>query len=77
VLNKRDLLPPKEAEQRARAIVRALRYRGPHFLISGATGAGTRELCEAVMRLLEADARAARERASSPAGTAAGPQAAT
>jgi GTP-binding protein len=77
VLNKRDLLPEKEAEQRARAIVRALRYRGPHFLISGATGAGTRELCEAVMRLLEADARAARERASSPAGTAAGPQAAT
>ncbi|HUL48081.1 MAG TPA: GTPase ObgE [Steroidobacteraceae bacterium] len=77
VLNKRDLLPEKEAEQRARAIVRALRYRGPHFLISGATGAGTQELCEAVMRLLEEDDRSSRERASSPAGTAAGPQAAT
>src|SRR6201984_2144781 len=49
VLNKRDLLPENEAEQRARAIVRALRYRGPHFLISGATGAGTRELCAAGM----------------------------
>jgi GTPase len=77
VLNKRDLLPEKEAQQRARAIVRALRYRGPHFLISGATGAGTKELCEAVMRLLEEDDRASRARASSPAGTAAAPRAAT
>lgn len=77
VLNKRDLLPDREAERRARAIVRSLRYRGPQFLISGATGAGTRELCEAVMRLLEEDARAARERASSQEETAAGPRAAT
>ena len=67
VLNKRDLLPPAEAEKRARAIVRRLRYRGPHFLISGATGEGTKPLCEAVMRLLEEEHdRAARERASSP-----------
>jgi len=77
VLNKRDLLPDAEAEQRAVEIVRRLRYRGPRFLISGATGAGTRELCEAVMRLLEEDDRASRERASSRAGTAAGPPAAT
>jgi GTP-binding protein len=77
VLNKRDLLPEKEAQERAREIVRRLRYRGPHFLISGATGAGTKELCEAVMRLLEEHDRAARERASSPEETAAGPRAAT
>jgi len=77
VLNKRDLLPEDEAEQRARDIVRRLRYRGPHFLISGATGAGTKELCGAVMTLLEEHDRAARERASSRGGTAAGPQAAT
>jgi GTPase len=77
VLNKRDLLPDEEAEQRAGEIVRRLRYRGPRFLISGATGAGARELCEAVMRLLEEDDRSARERASSRAGTAAGRQAAT
>src|SRR6266403_2681998 len=38
VLNKRDLLPAPQAERRARAIVRSLRYRGPQFLISGATG---------------------------------------
>jgi GTPase len=77
VLNKRDLLPDEKAEARARAIVRRLRFRGPHFLISGATGAGTRELCEAVMRLLEEHDRAARARASSPAGTGVGPRAAT
>jgi GTP-binding protein len=77
VLNKRDLLPEKEAEQRARAIVRRLRYRGPHFLVSGATGAGTRELCEAVMRLLESRDAAARASASSPAGTDDEPQAVT
>jgi GTP-binding protein len=65
VMNKRDLLPECEAEERARAIAIALRYRGPKFLISGATGEGTRELCEAVMRLLETGVRAARGRASS------------
>ncbi len=58
VLNKRDLLPAREAEERARTIVRALRYRGPQFLISGATGEGTKALCEAVMTLLEEHDRA-------------------
>ena len=64
VLNKRDLLPAAEAQKRARAIVRGLRYRGPHFLISGATGEGTKALCEAVMGLLEARDREANERAA-------------
>jgi GTP-binding protein len=67
VLNKRDLLPAAEAEKRARAIVRRLRHRGPHFLISGATGEGTKRLSQAVMRLLEHRDRAAGVRASSPA----------
>src|SRR5579864_5886738 len=80
VLNKRDLLPDEEAEKRARAIVRALRYRGPHFLISGATGEGTRELSAAVMALLQesaAEAAAASARASAPEGAAAGRRDAT
>ena len=54
VINKRDLLPDKVAEARARDIVRRLRYRGPVHLISAATGRGTRELTEAVMNFLEA-----------------------
>jgi GTP-binding protein len=53
VLNKSDLLPPEEAVAKAIGIARALRYQGPAFLISGATHAGTAELCEAVMRFLE------------------------
>jgi GTP-binding protein len=59
VINKMDLLPPDEAQAKAKAIVRSLRHKGPWFLISGATGAGTRELAEAVMRFLEERAAAA------------------
>ena len=72
VLNKRDLLPPDEAQKRAKAIVRSLRFRGPHFLISGATGEGTRELAEAVMAFLEERAREERDRAALAADTAGG-----
>jgi GTP-binding protein len=53
VLNKLDLMPPPEAEQRCKEIVRRLRWKGPVFRISGATRAGTRELCQAVMRRLD------------------------
>jgi GTP-binding protein len=53
VINKIDLLEPKEAVIRAKDLVRRLRWKGPVFLISGATGAGTQELKEAVMRYLE------------------------
>jgi GTP-binding protein len=53
VLNKKDLLLPEEANARAVRIARALKASGPVFLISGATGEGTRELCLAVMELLE------------------------
>lgn len=56
VINKCDLLPADEAEKKAKAIVRALRFKGPWFLISAVTGQGTRELTEAVMRFLEEQA---------------------
>jgi GTP-binding protein len=63
VLNKRDLMPDEEAQELARSIVRRLRFRGPHFLVSGATGRGTQELCAAAMNFLEERAR--EERAKS------------
>jgi GTPase len=63
VLNKRDLMPDNEAEERARSIVRRLRFRGPHFLVSGATGRGTPQLCAAVMNFLEERVREERARA--------------
>lgn len=53
VLNKLDLLSPEEGEARCRDIVRRLRFKGPVFKISGATGRGTAELCRAVMQYLE------------------------
>jgi GTP-binding protein len=53
LINKIDLLDPKEAQKQAKEIVRRLRFKGPVFLISGATGAGTAELKQAVMRYLE------------------------
>jgi GTP-binding protein len=61
VLNKRDLVTDEEAEARAADIARRLRHKGPRFLISGATGAGTAELCEAIMRALEETERARKE----------------
>jgi GTPase len=69
VINKSDLLPEAEAQKRARSIVRGLRFRGPHFLVSAATGRGTKELCETVMAFLEEQDRAARESASPAGGT--------
>jgi len=53
VLNKIDLLGPAARDERCADIVRRLRYKGRVFRISGATGEGTRELCQAVMRELE------------------------
>ena len=54
VINKMDLLLPEEARERAAKIVRALRFTGPVFLVSAATGEGTRPLVQAVMELIEA-----------------------
>jgi GTP-binding protein len=67
VMTKRDLVPDEEAEKRARDIVRRLRFRGPHFLVSAATGRGTKELAQAVMAFLEEQAREALAR-EAPAG---------
>jgi GTP-binding protein len=59
LINKIDLLEPREVERRAKEIVRRLRWKGKVILISGATGAGTEELKQAVMRYLEEHPRSA------------------
>ena len=66
LINKIDLLEPKEAQRRAKEIVRRLRWKGPVLLISGATGEGTEELKQAVMRYLEAHPRAPARSAAMP-----------
>jgi GTPase len=53
VLNKSDLLPEDEARAKAISIAKALKYKGPAFLISGVSRQGTAELSEAVMRFIE------------------------
>ena len=53
VLTKSDLMPPDEAAARARDIVRRLRFKGPHFLISAVTRSGTSDLAEKVMTFIE------------------------
>jgi GTP-binding protein len=53
VLNKIDLVTGAERERRCADIVRRLRFKGRVFRISGATGEGTQELCQAVMRQLD------------------------
>jgi GTPase len=59
IINKIDLLEGAEAARRAEEIMRRLRFKGPVFLVSGATGAGTDALKQAVMRYLEEHPRAA------------------
>ena len=58
ILNKIDLLPPDEADQRCKDIVRRLRWKGPTYRISGVTKQGTKDLMQDVMRLIEETAAA-------------------
>jgi GTP-binding protein len=53
VLNKLDLLSPADGDALCKDIVRRLRWKGPLLRISAATGAGTRELVEALMTRIE------------------------
>lgn len=53
VMNKADLLDPKEAKKRAESIVKKLRWTKPWFVIAGINGEGTKELTYKVMEFLE------------------------
>jgi len=53
VLNKADLVQADERPRVVQAILRRLRWKAPHFVVSAASGEGCRELCRAVMRHLE------------------------
>jgi len=53
VFNKADLLDNAERKHRADAIIRRLRWKGPVFTVSAATGEGCRQLTEQLMRRLE------------------------
>ena len=70
VLTKSDLLPPKEAAARAKDIVRRLRFKGPHFLISAVTRTGTEEMSEKVMNFIETLNQQARDDKAATGGDA-------
>ena len=65
VLNKIDLLDTAEAEKRAKAIIKGLKWKGPHFSISAMKADGCRGLSLAIMDHL-VSMRAA-EKAKTPA----------
>ena len=52
VLNKVDLLPQAEAEQRCGEIVRALEWEGPVFQVSATQRVGLEPLCQSIMEHL-------------------------
>jgi len=54
VLNKTDLLPAADREQRCREVVAALQWQGPVFEISALTGDGTDRLVQRIMDFIEA-----------------------
>jgi GTP-binding protein len=53
VLNKIDLLDPKARKARCDTITDALKWRGPVFRISAATGEGCEALCQSIAAHLE------------------------
>ncbi len=68
VLNKSDLLDAESTRHRARAIVEGLAWEDPWFVVSAATGEGTRELAQKAMAFLDLERADARE-AMREAGT--------
>jgi GTP-binding protein len=54
VLNKLDLVPAAEREDRVRAFVRAYRWKGPVFAVAAVSGEGCRRIVYAVQDWLDA-----------------------
>lgn len=57
VMNKADLLDAEEADKRAKALVKKLKWTKPWFVIAGINGTGCKELTFKVMDFLEAERR--------------------
>ena len=54
VLNKLDLVETLEAEKRVKAIIKGMKWKGPHFTISAMKSDGCKELTFAIMDHLDA-----------------------
>jgi GTP-binding protein len=53
VLNKIDLLPEEEREEKVQAVIKALGWTGPVYAVSSITGAGTDALCYDILEHVE------------------------
>ncbi|WP_305856299.1 Obg family GTPase CgtA [Balneatrix alpica] len=53
VLNKLDMVPEEEQEERCQAVIDALDWQGPVFRIAAINAEGTEVLCHAIMRWLD------------------------
>ncbi|MCL4146976.1 UNVERIFIED_CONTAM: hypothetical protein GTU68_020038, partial [Idotea baltica] len=53
VLNKVDLLQIEQVEELKEKLVEALKWKGPIFMISAATGEGVSALCQKIMQRME------------------------
>jgi GTPase len=67
VINKLDLLAPEERAKRMAEIVKALRWKGPVFSVSAATGEGCTELAARLMERIEARRREQADETETPA----------
>ena len=61
VLNKTDLLPPDEKEQRCQDVIDRLNWQGEVAFISAATSSGTQELCYRIMQYMDEQTELAEE----------------
>ena len=59
VLNKIDVLPEDEREQKCQAVLAATGWQGRSFMVSAAAKFGTERLCQDLMLAINADAAAA------------------
>jgi GTP-binding protein len=62
VFNKCDMVP--DAAERAQKIIKALRWRGPWFVISALGGAGCKDLCAQVYRFISEKTKSREKRAA-------------
>ncbi len=53
VLNKLDLVPEEERDERCNAVIEALGWQGPVFRVAAISKDGTEAVCQAVMRYIE------------------------
>ena len=67
VLNKADLVPEEERQARAEAVIAALGWTAPWFVVSAISKEGTWPICQQAMRYLESLRAPAEESAGDPA----------